>query len=554
LLAYVLEDDWHLYENRFVITLLRKLRKYLRSTWEEIDGRLQQANSSINFYRITDYTQVKQPRALSYLLPDVRKDQIEDSWLRLDDLHSRLMRLLRITDVCRQSRLYQRLHKCRDVQSPILSTNILAMDQRYRRAREMWELIKDSATVPESGMDGVVKVDLSPAFVDFCQVLTIAALDVSGFTPVEPNTKLVSAARSRFELQGDYRRRNWVISPRLEDADGMMPWLRITWSRGVATSFPFKSPWHPTPRIVTDRYEISLDHITYYDRLTNSEMDELRRLPLGSDRPYYRQQWASFVYDTNQHAAPAFFAELGLVPILSKLIPSSRYIEGITSELLDHLLDFGSEKGLRSTFALLPVAFSETDESSEAAENVVRRLLSFGDRYASAEAPKWGGFRAGIIPISRDQFPSLSRIAQLLNYQTTRFSLENGFTADECPLCGHGGFSEEDGVYSCHSETCGCIWLLSTCAHCHNRFPAIKRSGVAPIRESRPDHTFLESMLASEEVSDPRTGAAPQPFFCTNGAHPVPIVVCPYCGLCSESSNCPRSCIYRSAISSIAGI
>jgi hypothetical protein len=553
LLAQVLEDDWHLYENRFVITLLRKFRRYLRSTWEEIEGRLQQAISSIKFYDITDYTREQQPRALSYLLPDVRKDEIEDSWIYLADLHSRLTKLLRITEICRQSRLYQRLQDCREVQAPILNTNILAMDRRYRRARGLWDLIKDPTEVPQSGPDGALHADLTPAFVDFCQVLTIAALDVSGFKPIRRNTMLIDAEQSNFAVQGDYRRRDWVVSPRLEHAAGIMPWLLLRWSRGIATSFPFRSPWHPEPRVVVGKYEITSDRIIYYDRLTTHEVEDIRRLSVGSDKAYHRQQWAAFVYETNQQASPAFVAEIGLVPIFSKLVPSSRNIDGVTSDLLDRLIHFGAENKLRSTYALLPVAFSDADEGSVAADATVRRLLNFGDRYASEDAIRWGGFRAGIIPISRDQFPSLSRIAQLLNYQTTRFGLESGFLADECPLCGNERFGEQDGVHTCHSETCGCVWLLATCASCHSRFPTMRKPRVTSSRDQQSaqesDRTFLQSMLTTEEVSDPRTGAAPQPFFCTSNAHLGPTVICPYCGLCSESSACPRSCIYQRSVS-----
>jgi hypothetical protein len=545
LLAEVLEDDWSLYENRFVVTFFRKLRRFLRSSWEQINGRLQQAESSINFYSISEFAREQQPKALSYLLPDVQKDDIEESYLFLAELYEQLSKLLKVVEVLRRSRLYQRLHDCRDIVPPILNTNILAMDRHYRRVREMWDVLVDYTKDLQVGPDDTPPGNLAPAFAAFCQVLTMAALDVSGFSPADPSLPLADRNRSSFEICGDYKRRHWSISPRLHCATDAMPWVRITWKRGVVTKVPFRSPWHPTPIRVADRYEITASGITFYDRLTISEIEELRRLPLGTSRSFHRHEWASFLFEANQSAASACSAAVGLIPILSEISTSGRYVDEATADLLDRLAQFGAEQGLRSTYALLPVAFSESRRDGlEPAGNVARRLLNYGDRYAATEARRWGSFRAGIIPISRDQFPSLSRIAQLINYQTTRFSLEHGFSADECPLCGQNAFGEEDGVFQCHIETCQCVWLFADCSHCHNRFPVIKRNIRTERKTAGAESSFLEMMLSSEEVSDPRTGAAPQPLFCTNTINDGPRVICPHCGLCSDSGSCPRSCIY----------
>jgi hypothetical protein len=545
LLAEVLEDDWSLYENRFVITLFRKLRRFLRSSWEQINGRLQQAESSINFYSISEFAREQAPKALSYLLPNVQKNDIEHSYLFLAELHEQLAKLLKVVEVCRRSRLYHRLHNCRDVLPPIQNTNILTIDRHYRDVREMWNVLSEYSENLQVGPHDTPPENLAPAFSDFCQVLTMAALDVSGFVPQDCSVPLSDAHKSSFQLRGEYTRHRWSISPRLHYATDDMPWLRIGWKRGVETSVPFRSPWHPVPIRVIDRYEITANGITFFDRLTDREIEELRRLPLGTPKPYHRQQWASFIYDANRSAAPACTADLGLIPIFSEISPSASYVDETTADLLDRLARFGAEHGLRSTYALVPVAFSEGgNDGSGPAENVVRRLLNFGDRYGPTDAHRWGGFRAGILPISRDQFPSLSRIAQLVNYQTARFNLENGFSADECPLCGQNSFGEEDGVFHCHHDTCQCVWLFADCAHCHNQFPVIRRS----VRTSRyavaSGNTFLESILASEEVSDPRTGAASQPFFCINPAHNSAPPICPHCGICSDSQSCPLTCMY----------
>lgn len=90
LLAQVLEDDWQLYENRFVVTLVRKLQRYLQLACKDINERLEQATGSIALFDISSNTRVDQPRALAYLLPNVRKEDIDDSWLLLHDLHSQL--------------------------------------------------------------------------------------------------------------------------------------------------------------------------------------------------------------------------------------------------------------------------------------------------------------------------------------------------------------------------------------------------------------------------------------------------------------------------------
>jgi hypothetical protein len=545
LLAQVLEDDWHLYENRFVITLVRKLQRFVQLAWKDISGRLQQASSSIDLFRIRNYTRVQQARALAYLLPDVREEDIDESWLRLADIHSQLKKLLRVTGLCRQSGLNHRLRKCADVQPPILDTNILTMDRRYRRARELWDLIRASSAEPQSGTDGVIPDSVTTAFVDFCQVLTLTALDVSGFTPLRSDTALVNSVNSGLELRGDYRRGDWVITLRLEYAGPMVPWLRIRWTRSIDTEVAFPHPWRPALRKVSDRYEVGPQSIVFYDRLTSAELQEIKALPLGTDKRYYRQQWASFVEDSSRQAKSAYTAEIGLLPVFSKVQPSSRHLDVITSELLDEVSRFGDSEKLRSAYVLMPVEFSAGDEGAAAPDHVVRRLLNFGDRYVPDEAVRWGGYRAGIIPVARDQFASLSRIAQLLNYQTTRFSLEHGFPVNGCPLCGTSDFGQNDGAYTCYADTCKAVWLFAACSHCHQRYPLVKRPSEPTIRATVSSPTFLERMLGGEEIPDPRSGAAPQPYFCNNTGLESSPVVCPHCGVCSEGLKCSRSCLYH---------
>jgi len=548
LLAHVVEDDWQLYENRFVLTLLRRLRKYLRSAWQDIDSRYQQASGSIDLFSISDFALQRHPRALSYLLPDVRKDQIEDSWLVLRELHDKVVTLFKGYQFCRKSKFYQRLQKCLDVQAPILNTNILVMDRRYRRARQLWDVIQKRENVPQRGPDGALPADFTAAFLDFCQVITMVALDVSGFTSINPEVALAGPDGSRFQVQGAYRHDNWTIVPKMEEASGSIPWLRIQWRRSIPTKFAFRTERRPGLHVVRDRYEIVSDGIVYYDRLTAAEINEIKRMALTNENRHHRQQWAKFVDDTSRQAAPVCTADVGLVPVFSKIVPSSRHLDGLIADLLDHLVRFGVEHQLRSAYALLPVAFSESDETSVASDRVVRRLLNYGDRYDTEDAIRWGGYRAGTIPVARDQFASLSRIAQLINYQTARFNAENSFPMSACPLCAGNAFAEDDGVFTCRTRTCQAVWLYASCFRCRNRYITIRRPSVSSARASKLEGSFLAAMLASEETSDPRTGAAPQPFFCKNGAFNNSVAICPFCGSCSDSDHCQFSCLYRSSL------
>jgi hypothetical protein len=159
LLAKVVDDDLDLYENRFVVTLIKVLHRRLARLVFTVDTALTQAQSA---FEIGCYAEelkdVQSQRLLNALLPKAdTTDVLQDVYL-FEGYKKKIDYVLHTLTECEESSLFRSVRSAAPVQEPILPTNILTMDPHYRILFDLWHELNQ--LLPEKEGTGELPADL----------------------------------------------------------------------------------------------------------------------------------------------------------------------------------------------------------------------------------------------------------------------------------------------------------------------------------------------------------------------------------------------------------
>lgn len=145
LYSRVEDDDYQIYENRVVKTLIDLIIPFLRCTEKELSGKLEQLRGIMNSSVQTgsfgfDVTFKKAVAELVKREDNVDKYRSEAMELA-EKLGKRAKGLLKKYITLRNSKLYKQLKKARTVTNPLSETNILLMDKHYSVVFKLWKSI-----------------------------------------------------------------------------------------------------------------------------------------------------------------------------------------------------------------------------------------------------------------------------------------------------------------------------------------------------------------------------------------------------------------------------
>ena len=186
LFSRVEDDEYQIYENRVVKTLidliisfLRRQEKSLRDQRDQLRGIM---NSSVQTGSFG--FDVSFQKAVSELITmDEAADAHRSKMLELvEKLQAKAWQLLKKYRTLRQTRLYRYLKKARPVQNPLNETNILTMDKNYSVIYHLWRTIHHviaPKTIEEENQ--VPFDDLCEDYRMFCKTLCGYAAHILGF-------------------------------------------------------------------------------------------------------------------------------------------------------------------------------------------------------------------------------------------------------------------------------------------------------------------------------------------------------------------------------------
>ena len=143
LFSRVEEDDFQIYENRVVKTLLDLLISFLSRVERELRYHKEQLSSIMNdnVHATCFGFDKKFSIAISELITDdySNNEKALEKLLQLEELHAKSLELLKKYRTLRDTKLYQLIKKAKSVQNPLNETNILLLDKHYSVIYKLWK-------------------------------------------------------------------------------------------------------------------------------------------------------------------------------------------------------------------------------------------------------------------------------------------------------------------------------------------------------------------------------------------------------------------------------
>jgi len=178
LLARVLEDDYAIYENLVVKTLVDRL--YEREKKDQEEGLDCELQTHIDEGHSVSSEQKSYYHAVNILMKGM--DEEDEAFLHeiLGDQREKVDKILDLLSRCKSTPLYRALKRNKTVKGKLKKTNIFMMDNYYKYAYKLWNIIDNTNEVSAiRNLD-----DILDEYSIYCKVLFLFSLRYFNFKPV----------------------------------------------------------------------------------------------------------------------------------------------------------------------------------------------------------------------------------------------------------------------------------------------------------------------------------------------------------------------------------
>lgn len=190
LFSRVEDDEYQIYENRVVKTLIDLILSFLRKTEKQLRDQRDQLRGIMNSSVQTGSFgfDVSFQKAVSELMSsDNKGDEYRSKSLELvEKLQKQAYALLKRYRTLRQTKLYRYLKKSKAVLNPLNETNILAMDKYYSVIYKLWRTIHHVIAPKVIDEESCIAFDdICDDYQQFCATLCGYSAHVIGFELIE---------------------------------------------------------------------------------------------------------------------------------------------------------------------------------------------------------------------------------------------------------------------------------------------------------------------------------------------------------------------------------
>lgn len=189
LFSRVEDDEYQIYENRVVKTLIDRMISFLRKTEKQLRDQRDQLRGIMNSSVQTGsfgFDESFAKAVYELISYDDKGDAYRSEQLELiDKLQKQAKKLLKRYRTLRQTRLYRYLRKLKPVQSPLKETNILVMDRQYSVIFRLWKTFHRAIAPPSTETNPMACADIRNGYQQFCATLCGYAAHVLGFRLIE---------------------------------------------------------------------------------------------------------------------------------------------------------------------------------------------------------------------------------------------------------------------------------------------------------------------------------------------------------------------------------
>ena len=505
LLARTLEDDFAIYENVAVKSLVDQLYKEMKALNEEnIDCSMQM---DVDDEHAVSGEQKTYFHARDILLKGMDDESVAYNQMLLEDQREHIANILEKLSKCRSTPLYRTLKRQKPIRGKLKKTNIFMMDKYYKFAYELSELMLNRQEVkPYEAVQ-----DITGEYALFCKILFIFALRHFNYELSDPADEVFEGEKL---LSTTYNFEKWHII--LSDYD-IAPLDINGFCFKMCVDNPIEVNCEPidiNAAIVSRFSDVRAtgNKLVFERSWNDQEQEELIR-ELKKTWPKNKTTWPA---DFKMKLVAAFHnanteSRRCLMLPWKYVIPDN--IEEI-SQLKSILLDKLKNESFDMIYFLTASRPNEFINIED--QTVLNGLLTYGKANEDTGQKK---SQYGILPIGLGDINSYRRYTKILLDHMIALDHKR----DVCPICGGKlfvGKGEQNNIFGCH--TCGFEIVDTQCSSCKSRFPYTRYilPKTTSVKIDNPGFRVMarENKLGFKNITAVRLEAGT--------IHPI----CPHCG------------------------
>lgn len=472
--ADIFEDEINIYENLFFRMAIEDVLKYVHKQAVSIRKTIEQNDNAIdwNAYGMSlfDYKRMK---IFEQLLPnyDVAERQNENKTLR--DLLNQWEKLEKHFSTVEASQFYRSIDKKKHISRNIQPTNILKKDSRYNALYRLWcEIQRQVVQEQQESLDlkGDSILSLSDCYSMYVIVMTLYAFKLldcelhqgSTFMLANDGALLVNATFSTDNM-------TYILNSERNQYGAMQ--ISLSFVEKVSYVYPLPAEVSKYIKEIKNvlPQKSTLDeqngNIIFYSNPTQDEQKELSNIfhlsqavqkGLSSsekeEKKLADKAWRQNLVDlfSSGNIRDAKVESITIIPQFVDVDISENAFDKFTKAMLD------SSDG--HVFFVLPIDISEY-KKTVTSEELISRLLNYGEKYQAESAEKWGDYKTGIIPVAQAEINSAQRLMKLISTHSTRLQIKWSKKDKVCPICGLSNCVEESaGSWKCKNKDCGILF------------------------------------------------------------------------------------------------
>lgn len=570
------EETLDLYENRMVVTLVRRLRRYLARRLNDVEHAYFQIDAVhatlFDGYR---YNRFRNQRFKCLWNAGERFHEQRDSVLRLK---TQTETLAAEVSNCLDSVLYRALARAPELGSPLKPTNILTMDPDYRRLMKLWEALETLLHRPSNQVKTQVSSsDPVREYGCYVHASFLLALRWTGFH--EPDQKPVTLP-GRMSSLHILQWEDWWAA--LEPADQTTGHIVLHLLREEAALDRKPEPVPPKKE-------------------TGSRMDQRstrRESRPESDRrtlqPVVAKPGVQAIPERTRPAPTPLYLQLSILPFPRALFGTRGEIHHDLEVLYAKNLPseggrtVGTNKSKRRgdsdeqpaihvrllLHATDPRTIPREDGGAGIGEDVppslVRRMLTGGENFFTSQEyqqfvhvsrPSQSGDRnavktpsqvdtdntrrvgrIGLFPVSPLDLNSLERLQRVIRFYTLGSDLMEKRAPSRCPVCDEphsaAGFGGVEGTCG----QCEAKWSVRICHRCGETIPKLEPMRMRPLSIQESSTFYAIRAIAREQVlgRDQLAAMCESEEVAASGRVNV---LCPHCGACPGDRQAKERCL-----------
>lgn len=450
LLARSLEDDYAIYENLVVKTMVDKLYHDMKLLSEEnIDCGMQM---DVDDGHAVSGELKTYFHARDVLLKGMDEDTVAYNQLILEEQRSYIQQILEKLSKCRSTPLYRALKRTKPIYGKLKKTNIFMMDKYYKYAYELWGLMENRQEV--SPYEAVQ--DIRGEYALFCKILFIFALKYFHFELDDENADVFS--NQIFEpIKYSFAKWHLLIKNKIQDK---LDVNGFSFTMFMDNPIEVQLGVIEVAESIVDRYpgvSMNRNNLVFERPLSDKEQEDFIKMVKISWPNNKQKSWSAelkqkmYAAFANEHLATK---RVQFIPWKYSLPDNLEDVNQTLSQIKNNvdISDYDMTYILIST---RPNEFSNIEDAK-----TLRSLLHYGKANAKFGLTQ---SKIGVIPIGLNDINSYRRYTKIL--LDMMISLDH--KREVCPICGdplNVGHGVQNNIASCHN--CGFQIINTKCSEC----------------------------------------------------------------------------------------